>query len=83
LISIQYMRNAIRQNGHLKLTGEETKEDLRTALLYLRQHTYSKCTNPALGTPIEALIPDITVLTPASTRSRNVHTVDMSDLKVV
>lgn len=67
------MISMIRRNGHLTLEGDESTTDLHTALLYLRQHTYMRCHNPGLGVAIEALIPDTSVLTVKSTRSRNVE----------
>jgi hypothetical protein len=75
------MRMIIRENGHLIMDGTETKEELRTALLYLRQHTFMVCHKPGIGTPIDALIPDISVLAPSRTKRRNVRTinVDLSD----
>lgn len=70
-----HMKTIILRNGHLGLEGDESIDELRTALMYLRQHTYQKCVYPGMGTPIEALIPDISVLTAKSTRSRNVKNV--------
>ena len=69
------MVNMIKRNGHLVLEGDESTTDLHTALLYLRQHTYMKCHNPGLGDPMEALIPDPSVLAIRSLRSRNVESV--------
>lgn len=69
-----HMKTIIRRNGHLRLEGDETIEELRIALLYLRQHTYLRCAYPGMGTPIEALIPDISVLAVSSTRTKNVKT---------
>jgi hypothetical protein len=50
-------------NGHLVMEGNETVVELREALLYLRQHTYRNCHRPESGTPIDVLVPDISVLT--------------------
>jgi hypothetical protein len=49
-------------NGHLRLEGDETTVELREALLYLRQHTYRQCRYPEFGTPIGAILPDISAL---------------------
>lgn len=69
-----HMKTIIRRNGHLHIVGDETADELRTALLYLRQHTLNRCAYPMIGTPIEALIPDISVLNARSTRTRNART---------
>jgi hypothetical protein len=68
------MISIIQRNGYLIVTGEESPAELRTALLYLRQHTYVKCWHPDSGVPIESLLPDIGVLTVRSTRSKNAPT---------
>lgn len=73
------MRTIILRNGHLQLVGDESAEELREALLNLRKHTYAKCHRPYTGTPIESLLPDISVLTVKSTRRPNVTNVDMRD----
>jgi hypothetical protein len=72
------MKKIILRNGHLTLEGDETTEDLRTALLNLRKHTYSKCHRPGLGTPIESLLPNVSVLAVSRTRTQNVKTVATS-----
>lgn len=73
------MKAIIMNNGHLSLEGDETTEELRTALLNLRKHTYAICQRPGLGTPIEVLIPDISVIGAVrSTRIRNVERVATS-----
>ena len=64
----------IKRNGHLIVTGDETTEELNQALLYLRSHTVNKCYQPHAGIPIESLIPDVSVLTVKSTRSKNAKT---------
>lgn len=64
-LSRYMMTKIIRENGHLVLEGRETTEELRTALIHLRTHFLSECQRRDLGTPIETLIPDITVLAPA------------------
>lgn len=69
-----HMKTIIRRNGHLEIVGDESIDELRTALTYLRQHTYQRCVYPEMGTPIEALIPDISVLAVKSIRSRNAKT---------
>lgn len=78
------MQNMIVKNGHLVLEGDETTEELRTALYNLRRHTYANCRRPYLGMPIESLLPDISVLAVRSTRSKSAKTVnvDMSGEKV-
>lgn len=77
--TVLMMRRYIKANGHLILEGNETKEELRLALLSLRKHTYAECKRPHFGTPIEALIPDISVLAPPSTKKRVVQTVEITD----
>lgn len=72
------MKTILKQNGHLRLEGDEETEDLRTALYFLRKHTYAECKRPDLGIPIESLIPDISALAPRATRIRNVQNVDTS-----
>ena len=69
-----HMKTIIRRNGHLVIEGDETTDELRTALLYLRQHIYLKCEYPDKGIPIEALIPDISVLAVRSIRTPNART---------
>jgi hypothetical protein len=69
-----HMISIIRRNGHLVLEGDETTDDLKLALLYLRPHTIDKCRRYDLGVPIETLIPDISVVTAKSIGSRNVKT---------
>jgi hypothetical protein len=80
-LTTHYMRMVIRANGHLIMDGSERKEDLRKALLYLRQHTYMKCHRPHLGTPIDSLIPDISVLEEGPIKRKNARwvNVDLSD----
>lgn len=74
------MQTIIIQNGHLRLTGEETAQELRDALIALREHTSSVCQRPMLGIPIEELIPNVSVVSPAApVRKRRAVTVDMSD----
>lgn len=75
------MRNVIKRNGHLVMTGEETKEELTEALMNLHvYHQARDCHRLYLGTPIEGLISDMSVLVPKSSKKRNakVTTVDMS-----
>jgi hypothetical protein len=72
------MKVIILRNGHLTLEGDETTEELRTALLNLRKHTYPECHRPGLGTPIESLLPDVSVLAESRTRIRNAQTVATS-----
>lgn len=56
---IQAMRNIIKNNGHLILEGNESKDELAEALINLRHwHSGSKCHRPTIGTPIQILIPD-------------------------
>jgi len=69
------MRSIIARNGHLQVVGDETTEELREALYNLRKHTYAKCHHPYTGTPIESLLPDISVLAVRSTRSKSARTV--------
>jgi len=72
------MERYIKSNGHLILEGDETTSEIREALLYLRQHTQMHCMRPEFGTPIEAFIPDISVLTGNSTgRKRHVQNVEL------
>lgn len=77
-LTVLMMRRYIKANGHLTMDGTETKEDLRQALINLRAHTYGECRYPDLGTPIEALIPDPSILTVNTSKKRRVTTVDMS-----
>lgn len=58
-MSVVRMRGIIRANGHLVMDGSETKPELIEALMNLRKHTYDECQRPYLGTPIDALLPDI------------------------
>jgi hypothetical protein len=77
------MRGIIKAHGHLVLEGDETKPELMEALRNLRQHTYTTCHRPGLGTPIESLLPDINELEERFTRSpKNVRNVDMSSGKL-
>lgn len=64
-----HMRSIVRRNGHLVVEGDETSEELRMALTFLRRHTIDKCHAPHMGMPIEALIPDTSVLAVKSTKS--------------
>jgi hypothetical protein len=74
------MERYIKANGHLIMDGTESTNELREALLYLRQHTQMHCMRPELGTPIEAFIPDITALTGNATgRKRPVQNVVTPD----
>lgn len=74
-IAKSMMKFIIVQNGHLRLEGDETSEELRMALIHLRGHFPAECQKPGLGIPIEKLLPDITVLTPAKRgRPRSVNT---------
>jgi hypothetical protein len=75
-----HLKTIIRRNGHLRLEGDETKEELQIALIYLRGHTWVKCRNPYGHTPIESLIPDISVLGGLSTGKGNAKrkTVDIT-----
>ena len=68
------MVTIIKRNGHLQVDGTETTEELNEALQYLRAHTINKCYQPQAGIPIESLIPDASVLTVKSTRSKNAKT---------
>lgn len=76
-----HMRTIILRNGHLVIDGSESADELREALINLRQHTFMKCSRPNLGTPIDSLIPDVSVLVVKSGKKKNVKitTVDMSD----
>jgi hypothetical protein len=76
----QTMKMIIRKNGHLVLEGGEKAEELRTALIYLRGHESAECKRLSFGIPIEALMPDITVLAPVkkAPRARRVQTADIS-----
>ncbi len=56
------MRQIILDNGHLVLEGNETAEDLLTALKYLREHTLSECHRPYLGADISTFFKDGDVL---------------------
>lgn len=73
-IDKRQMRSIIKRNGHLIQTGEESIEELREALIHLRRHTLMTCQRIHLGTPIEMLLPDITVLMARHTRSTNAKT---------
>lgn len=71
MITKPYARMLIMRNSHLVVTGEESKDELIEALRYLCSHTYRTCHKPWMGTPIEAIVPDISILypkTPARTR---------------
>jgi len=77
-MSVVRMRGIIRVNGHLVMEGNETKAELVEALLNLRKHTYAVCQRPGLGSPIDALLPDIAELTErAMTPKRTTRNVDM------
>lgn len=69
----------IRENGHLALEGNEKIGELRIAVIHLRTHFLSECRHSDLGTPIELLVPDITVLAPAKRvrPARRVQDVDL------
>ena len=69
-----HMKTIIRRNGHLRLEGDETTEELAMALTYLR-HDHPTCDMFGAGIPIDMLIPDIGVLAVRSTRTKNVTTV--------
>lgn len=56
------LQQIITRNGHLRLEGDETAEELRAAVIRLRTHTYARCHKPLLGQPIEGLIPDVSVV---------------------
>jgi hypothetical protein len=82
-MSVVRMRGIIRVNGHLVMEGNETKQELTEALLNLRKHTYSECQRTGLGTPIDALLPDISELVErAMTPRKSVRNVDMSGTKL-
>lgn len=74
------MKSIIKRNGHLILEGNESKEDLRIALIYLCGHFRTECHRPELGTPIEELVLDITWLTPdrPARPRKSVKTADIS-----
>ena len=74
-----HMKTIIRRNGHLRLEGDESTDELKDALFFLRAHTYQRCAMPEMGIPIEALLPDISVLVarPMSTRNARTRTVDI------
>jgi hypothetical protein len=67
-INIIYMRKAIQANGHLQLVGDETREELREALLFLYDHSQARCHKPGLGTPVRALMPIESLYRPTRVR---------------
>jgi hypothetical protein len=82
-MSIVRMRGIIRVHGHLEMEGTESKAELVEALQNLRKHTYAECRKPYLGSPIDALLPDISELTErAMTPRRPTRNIDMSGEKV-
>jgi hypothetical protein len=83
-MSVVRMRGIIRVNGHLVMEGNETKQELTEALLNLRKHTYAECQRTGLGTPIDALLPDISELVErAMTPRRTTSNIDMNDKRLV
>lgn len=59
----------IRKNGHLILEGDETTDELRTALMYLSVcHGQADCHRPGLGIPIDILLPNTNALVERSPR---------------
>jgi hypothetical protein len=68
-MNILYARKLIAQHGHLVMEGDEPKEELMTALIFLRQHTFKHCHRPDIGTPMEKLVPDVSVLYPSARTS--------------
>lgn len=77
-VTTRRMKAIITANGHLIQEGDESPEELRIALIHLSRHTLHKCMRPDLGVPIETLIPNISALAPASSRSRTVKNVAIS-----
>lgn len=80
-IHISRMKEIIRKNGHLVLEGDEKTEELRTALIHLWvTHSSAECHRPALGIPIEDLIPDLSWLqrSKVGRPRKRVETVDTS-----
>lgn len=57
-----HMKTIIKRHNHLVLEGDETTQELRSALFYLREHTWTKCHLENKGIPIESLIPDPAVI---------------------
>jgi hypothetical protein len=78
MLTALMMERIIRANGHLTLEGTETAAELREAVNHLMGHTYTQCYRQELGEPIDALIPDATVLTVRSGRKKSVTSVAIS-----
>jgi hypothetical protein len=73
------MAQILREEGHLIVEGNETREELRDALINLRDHTYTECHMPfGTVTPIELLISDFRVINPGRTKSKYIVNVDIS-----
>jgi hypothetical protein len=64
VITKPYAKSLILRHGHLIVTGAESKDELIEALVNLRKHTYATCHRPWLGSPIESIIPDVSILYP-------------------
>jgi len=58
-MSSTMMQRIILMNGHLRMTGHETRQELQEALLNLYFHDHDACMRPRFGTPVAAMIPDI------------------------
>lgn len=73
------MKQIVEDHNHLRLEGNETTEELRTALAFMVvDHPSSMCRWPQYAIPIETLIPDITeLLTVKSGDTRPVKNVDI------
>jgi hypothetical protein len=68
-MNILLMKKLIRENGHLVLEGDETKDELLEAIVHLRRHTYDHCLNGSMGKSMQVLVPNPDVLyTPARRR---------------
>jgi hypothetical protein len=63
-LGIRQLEWIITQNGHLALEGDESKDDLRRAILYLYDHDTADCRNATVGTSIEDFDFDLTRLIP-------------------
>jgi hypothetical protein len=81
-VTTRRMMAIITANGHLVLEGDETPQELRIALIHLSRHTIEKCMHPEFGAAIETLIPNISVLAPAPTKTRSVKNVAIKGERV-
>lgn len=62
------MQRLITEDGHLKLEGKETEQDLRYALYNLYCHTWRECRSPfPPERMIGEILPNVDALSPTST----------------